>query len=76
MIERFQKRFEKGMQDLKAGLSKPRTQKPLAQVERKIGRLQKANALVPDMIPSRLLLIRTSKKRLPLHGHHSRRRDQ
>ncbi len=46
MIARFQERFEAGLQALHAGLTKPRTRKTLAYVERRIGRLQKANALV------------------------------
>ncbi len=46
MIDRFQTRFEDGLRALHDGLSKPRTRKTLAYIQRKIGQLQKANAVV------------------------------
>ena len=44
--ERFQRRFEEGLRDLHEGLSRPRTRKALDHVQRRIGRLEKANARV------------------------------
>ena len=46
ILERFQKRFEDGLRDLNEGLSRPRTRKGLDHVQRRIGRLEKANARV------------------------------
>ena len=46
ILERFRKRFEDGLRDLHEGLSRPRTRKSLDHVERRIGRLEKANARV------------------------------
>ncbi len=46
LITHFQDRFEQGLQDLHANLAKPRTRKTLPYVQRKIGQLQKANAVV------------------------------
>ena len=46
ILERFQRRFEEGLKDLHEGLSKPRTRKGLEDVQRRIGRLEKANARV------------------------------
>ena len=40
MIDRFQTRFEDGLRALHDGLSKPRTRKTLASVQRKIGPLR------------------------------------
>ncbi len=46
ILERFRKRFEVGLRDLHESLSKPRTRKGLDHVQRRIGRLEKANARV------------------------------
>ena len=46
ILERFRKRFEDGLRDLHESLSKPRTRKGLDHVQRRIGRLEKANARV------------------------------
>lgn len=46
ILKRFQKRFEDGLRDLNEGLSRPRTRKGLDHVQRRIGRLEKANARV------------------------------
>ena len=46
ILERFRKRFEDGLRDLNEGLSRPRTRKGLDHVQRRIGRLEKANARV------------------------------
>ncbi len=46
ILERFQRRFEEGLKTLDAGLSKPRTRKALDHIQRRIGRLEKANARV------------------------------
>ena len=46
ILDRFQKRFEDALAALHQGLSKPRTRKGLDSIERRIGRLQKANARV------------------------------
>ncbi len=40
MIDRFQTRFEDGLRALHDGLSKPRTRKTLAYIQRKIGQLR------------------------------------
>ena len=46
LMTHFQDRFEEGLRALQEGLSKPRTRKTLTDVQRKIGQLQKANAVV------------------------------
>lgn len=46
ILERFQRRFEEGLRDLHEGLSRPRTRKGLDHVQRRIGRLEKANRRV------------------------------
>lgn len=46
ILERFRKRFEDGLRDLHESLSRPRTRKGLDHVQRRIGRLEKANARV------------------------------
>ena len=46
ILERFRKRFEEGLRDLHESLSRPRTRKGLDHVQRRIGRLEKANARV------------------------------
>ena len=46
ILERFQRRFEEGLRDLHDGLSRPRTRKALDHVQRRIGRLEKANRRV------------------------------
>ncbi len=46
LITHFQDRFEEGLRALHDGLSKPRTRKTLPYVQRKIGQLQKENAVV------------------------------
>ena len=46
ILDRFQKRFEEALAALHEGLSKPRTRKGLDSIQRRIGRLQKANSRV------------------------------
>ncbi len=46
ILERFRTRFEDGLRDLHESLSRPRTDKGLDHVQRRIGRLEKANARV------------------------------
>ena len=46
ILKRFRKRFEDALTALHEGLSKPRTRKGLDYVQRRIGRLQKANSKV------------------------------
>ena len=46
ILERFQRRFEEGLRELHEGLSRPRTRKGLDHVQRRIGRLEKANRRV------------------------------
>jgi len=42
----FPDRFEEGLRALQEGVSKPRTRKTLTPIQRTIGQLQKANAVV------------------------------
>ena len=46
ILERFRTRFEDALTALHEGLSRPRTRKGLEHVQRRIGRLQKANSRV------------------------------
>ena len=46
ILDRFRERFESALNDLNAGLSRPRAQKGLEQVNRRIGRIQRNNRRV------------------------------